>query len=375
MTPTAKTREGLKLALAFLFSCGVFFLSLEIAARLLLGSDAVFNRIQGRDEATCRHIWVQNHRGGANVAEFYDAHHPMRGWTPVANLKDKPAFYNKVLSTNSRGLRGKREYAYEKPAGKVRILAVGDSFTFGEDVSDNEVYTHYLEHLIPNAEVINIGVHGYGHDQMLLYLKEEGIKYKPDILFLGFLFYDMERNLLDFRDFAKPRFRLSGGQLKLTNTPVPTPDQVLKQEFWRSKAADLWTIYYNHAAWENGANARKMKKLGTALIDEMLAVSKQMGAKMVIGYFPNETDFTNFMEMPTPREKFLFDYCGSRPELQCLSVRPIFLSQLKKGKNVGYYGHWDAKGHFLAAVAIRDFLEKQGLIPASPNRRTDTIKS
>ena len=52
---------------------------------------------------------------------------------------------------------------------------LGDSFTFGEDVGDDETYSHHLEQLLPGTEVINLGVHGYGHDQMLIYLREEGI--------------------------------------------------------------------------------------------------------------------------------------------------------------------------------------------------------
>ena len=56
--------------------------------------------------------------------------------------------------------------------------------------------------MLPQAEIINMGVHGYGHDQMLIFLKEEGIKYKPDIVLLGFLHMDMFRNMLDFRDFS-----------------------------------------------------------------------------------------------------------------------------------------------------------------------------
>jgi len=51
-------------------------------------------------------------------------------------------------------------------------------------VSDNETYSYYLQKMLPNAEIINMGVHGYGHDQMLIYLEEEGVKYKPDIFII-----------------------------------------------------------------------------------------------------------------------------------------------------------------------------------------------
>jgi hypothetical protein len=41
--------------------------------------------------------------------------------------------------------------------------------------------------MLPHTEVINMGVHGYGHDQMLILFGEEGVKYEPDIVILGFL--------------------------------------------------------------------------------------------------------------------------------------------------------------------------------------------
>ena len=46
--------------------------------------------------------------------------------------------------TNSRGLRD-REYPLEKPAGKTRILALGDSFTFGHGIAYGERFTDILE--------------------------------------------------------------------------------------------------------------------------------------------------------------------------------------------------------------------------------------
>ena len=94
---------------------------------------------------------------------------------------------------NSRGLRGKRDFPYTKNKNKVRILILGDSFTFGDEVSDDETYSARLQAMLPHTEIINMGVHGYGHDQMLILLKEEGIKYQPDIVILGFLALDMSK--------------------------------------------------------------------------------------------------------------------------------------------------------------------------------------
>ncbi len=55
-------------------------------------------------------------------------------------------------------------------------MVLADSFTFGDEVSDDETYSSYLQQALPGAENINLGVHGYGHDQMLILLMEDGIK-------------------------------------------------------------------------------------------------------------------------------------------------------------------------------------------------------
>jgi hypothetical protein len=88
---------------------------------------------------------------------------------------------------------------------------------------------------LPSAEIINMGVHGYGQDQMLIFLQEEGIKYKPDIVILGFITADMSRNILQFRDYTKPRFIVERGRLQLIGSPVPPPEYFLKWEWARLK--------------------------------------------------------------------------------------------------------------------------------------------
>src|SRR4030095_7434589 len=188
------------------------------------------------DDYTHRRRWVRKHQqSGMEVYYEFDLYDPSRGWRPKPNLRDVRVFGNKILNTNSIGLRGKKDFSFHKEKGKLRILLLGDSFTFGDEVSDGETYSYYLQQLLPNTEIINMGVHGYGQDQMLILLKEVGVKYEPDIVILGFLPLDMPRNVLGFRDFAKPRFVLEGGELKLTGVPVPRPEDILRRDWIRPR--------------------------------------------------------------------------------------------------------------------------------------------
>ena len=165
--------------LAFLF---------EGSARLAFSIPKVAKRLQANDEYTYRRNWVQEHqKNGMEAYYAFDMYDASKRWIPKPNLRDVKTFDNKTLNTNSRGLRGKRDFPYTKNKDKVRILILGDSFTFGDEVSDDETYSAHLQAMLPDTEIINMGVHGYGHDQMLILLKEEGIKYQPDIVILGFL--------------------------------------------------------------------------------------------------------------------------------------------------------------------------------------------
>jgi lysophospholipase L1-like esterase len=126
---------------------------------------------------------------------------------------------------NSRGLRD-AEYSYKKPCGIKRIQFYGDSFTWGFGVNRDERYTSvfdsYLQkNRLESYEVMNLGTTGYGTDQEYLLLKTEGIKYSPDII--AFTYFNDLMNVANKEaySYAKPKFILETGSLKLTNVPVP----------------------------------------------------------------------------------------------------------------------------------------------------------
>ncbi len=91
--------------------------------------------------------------------------------------------YQIPYSTNSHGLRDK-EYDYDKPAGVYRILAFGDSFTFGEGVAYGERFTDIAESLSSDVEIINFGIPGNSLDHMLVEFIYQGSRYHPNAVIL-----------------------------------------------------------------------------------------------------------------------------------------------------------------------------------------------
>jgi hypothetical protein len=216
--------------------------------------------------------------------------------------------------------------------------------------------------------VLNLGVHGYGHDQMLLYLREEGIKYRPDLVVLGFLYDDMERNLVGFRDYAKPRFEQRDGRLELRNVPVPPPEELLRREPYRSKLLDLFTILRARWDWRSGAAEARMKSLTMAILDELAAVAHAAGARVAFVYLPVWGEHVRTNPEFTPRERFFFDYCRERG-IPALHLQRFFASRLRAGETLKRYGHWGPLEHRIAAEGIAASLAEQGLLGEPPSPR------
>ncbi len=104
-----------------------------------------------------------------------------------------PLLRDRNIQTNSHGLRD-RERDWIKPAGIKRLLGIGDSFTFGYEVSLEDCYLKQLEGLLNNDkkewDVVNAGVVGYNMWQYLTYFKHYGYRYNPDLISMGIFFND-----------------------------------------------------------------------------------------------------------------------------------------------------------------------------------------
>jgi lysophospholipase L1-like esterase len=100
----------------------------------------------------------------------------------VPNLQvDIPG--GKRIRINSKGFVG-AEFSDVKPTGIYRIFAVGDSCTFAGDWDVS--YSAFLEKLL-NAngrrhEVINAGIEGYNSEYALGRIRDDVLKYDPDLV-------------------------------------------------------------------------------------------------------------------------------------------------------------------------------------------------
>lgn len=292
----------------------------------------------------------------------FDRYDPMFGWRPRAN------YSHDGVGTNSMGIRADREFSIEQSAGAAaRIVVIGDSYTWGERVKNGETYADRLAELLPGVEVINLGVHGYGTDQQFLYLREFGLRFKPDLVILGFFDLDIERNTLAFRDYAKPRFMLGeGGALTLTNVPVPSPDEILSraQRMPRSYLLELARKAFNTHIDRTVFYRRKQRyeqSLTRAILDQTQRETKNTGAEFLLVFIPWSMD-----ERLRGAEGVLADWAGSS-DAHFLNLREYLadLPDLNAGRlyrDPSEGGHWTPLGHRTAAEAIASMILEKKLL-------------
>ncbi len=90
-----------------------------------------------------------------------------------------------------------RERSVEKPAGvNYRIAVLGDSFIQGDGVSYDGIWSHILEKkmiaLDPSTEVLSWGFGGWSTAKQFGFFQQMGVRFKPDLLIIGFVLNDLE---------------------------------------------------------------------------------------------------------------------------------------------------------------------------------------
>src|SRR3990167_10917222 len=103
---------------------------------------------------------------------------------------------------NADSLNERFDYSVENPEKTYRIITLGDSFTFGQNVSTEKNWAELLENQlnkklsckdINKFEVINLGVYGYDTQYAVERFRLRGEKYNPDLVI--WMFTDFERVL------------------------------------------------------------------------------------------------------------------------------------------------------------------------------------
>lgn len=145
--------------------------------------------------------------------------------------------------TDERGLRA-TAHADERASSRRRALFLGDSFTEGSQVDDEQLFTRRLERALGAVECWNVGVGGYSTVQQLLALPAQLARWRPDVVVLQVYDNDLQDNLMPYFGGLGPRpyARVDGGAVRIE----PKAPAGAFERFLMPAPGALWL--YEHSA-------------------------------------------------------------------------------------------------------------------------------
>jgi hypothetical protein len=212
---------------------------------------------------------------------------PVLGWRcqPETEATDHRKGFSVIYRTNRQGFRGPRDFDPEP--GFRRVAFVGDSFTFGTAVEDEQTFVRLVEERLADVRSLNFGLPAFGIDQMWAALRHFALRFGPDLVVLSFILDDLERSFQAYHWLGgwmeKPTFTLDGGRL------VPLTIQNRPGALWRWVSQEL-RLY---RAWL-GFERKVMKswgfgptwRLNRAIIEAARDDCRKAGVPFLVMYIP-----------------------------------------------------------------------------------------
>ncbi len=133
-------------------------------------------------------------------------------YQPDEIVTDNPPWLKHTItySINNDGLNDLKNYELEKPSQTYRIVALGDSFTFGHYVNTSENWTEILEKTLSaqpiencnlnNIEVLNLGMPGFDVQEIVRRYERIGKKYQPDLV----IWFESGTGFVRFNEITQP---------------------------------------------------------------------------------------------------------------------------------------------------------------------------
>jgi lysophospholipase L1-like esterase len=320
-------------------------------------------------------VWIG--RGTPYVTGSPDYHYIQKAGASGRHVS--PGEFDAEFHINSKGIRGKEiDYARN---GYPRILALGDSFTFGFGVDDDETWPAELQRQA-SVEVVNGGVMGWGLPEYLIWFQKEGVKYKPDLVVVGVHAGDWENavNGLTSLDVS--------GKIAVHQVPPDAQDKVR----WMTEWIPFYDTLMTHSTLANVARNVVVKTLhrrsaaafqkdereqsgeavpdiredhNFALLRELHRQVRNADARLLLVFIPKYPA----LDPPTDPDKAAHLFQKKLAQwavdlgIPLLDMTPIYRNALvQAGKSDPSYlfflkdGHANARGYRLIASTVADFL-------------------
>lgn len=282
------------------------------------------------------------------------------------------------IITNHLGTRNKQEYTLKKPRNGLRLLALGDSITFGVHVNNQDSWPQRLESLLRqngrvHDEVFNCGIVGYTISDEYLLLKEKAIHFNPDLIIVAFYANDLQDFSPQMRSIFQRRENGSSFMQKLKYTVKTTLCHsaifcylaYLRYQWQRhaiiKRVATIKGKY--HEAYEQdeaGAGNRTHLQDYLGYVDKLATLAASRHIPVMFVFFPNYAEIARPQAALENAKAAIIEELASR-HIPSLDLLPALR---RAGNAQSLYllpeeWHMNRYGYMVAARAIYGFLCSQ----------------
>ncbi|MEM1449478.1 MAG: GDSL-type esterase/lipase family protein [Planctomycetota bacterium] len=225
----------------------------------------------------------------------------------------------------------------------TRVVALGDSYTFGWAVEDAEAYpsalARELDASADSVEVINAGVPGFNTVQALSYLRERWNDLDPDVVVLGFVMNDAE----------PPRI-----------APIPPKIRYRYAPLWLLEDVKLWVdpsgtrlrslLPRRRSYVDQFAEGTPERRACEEAFADLVELCGQRGVPLLVYVFPDVTQFRPAGYSYRPIHELVLTW-GERYGVPTVDLLPLLEGRSRDELWVPGDGHPNAES--LASMAER----------------------
>ncbi len=219
------------------------------------------------------------------VGEYENRQHVYMVADPLLGWKFRPNSQFDLYHFNAQGFRSASDFDPNRPC--KRIALAGDSFTLGIMVKYEETFASLIEAGVPGSCVDNMGIPGFGLDQMWLTVRTQALPLHPRLVAVAFIGADLARSEEAYRPmegFNKPTFKLVDGRL-VPETAEDRPNFLVRflqrhSSVWRVGRLGARTFgqHYPYGEWW---------ALNAAILDAIRDDCRRAGVPVLFIYIPS----------------------------------------------------------------------------------------
>ena len=274
---------------------------------------------------------------------------------------------------NSLGFRD-TEHALAKPTGSFRIVAVGDSLTYGAAAPFAQTYLAQLERMLngrgaphPSVEIVKLGIVRYFPEPERLVLEHYGLRYSPDLILVGVTPNDIMDTALgidaiqtDVEGRLRTRESKELGPVGIFLFERSHVFRIVLSRYVELRLQRRTPIHREEIYRADGFHEKDWRRVEDEL-GRMREAANQAGGKLAIVYIPMLEEWAPQHAYPSER----LATWSARNGVSFIDTLPPLREASLAGAPVYYVkdGHCTPQGYAIIARTIAAELSRLGLVP------------